>query len=72
MGAEAMSPQTVLVHGVVLALLAGSLPGCSVSPERQEALRRAWAEGEAERAQECQRHGFRYTAGVCSGPGGGP
>jgi len=67
-----MSPQAVLVHGVVLALLAGSLSGCSVSPERQGALRRAWEEGEAERAQECQWHGFRYTAGVCTGPGGGP
>jgi hypothetical protein len=58
---------------VMVALLAaGILSGCSVSPERQEALRRAWAEGEAERAQECRRHGFPYTAGVCTGPGGGP
>jgi len=57
---------------MVALLLAVVLSGCSVSPERQEALRRAWAEGEAERAQDCQRHGFRYTAGVCHGPGGGP
>jgi hypothetical protein len=67
-----MRSQIVLVHGIVLALLAGSLSGCSVSPERQEALRRAWEAGEAERAQACQQHGFRYTAGVCSVPGGGP
>jgi hypothetical protein len=59
-------------EAMVALLLAGTLSGCSISPERQEALRRAWAEGEAEQAQECQRHGFRYTAGVCTGAGGGP
>jgi hypothetical protein len=64
--------RAVACEAMVALLLAGTLPGCSISPERQEALRRAWAEGEAEQAQDCQRHGFRYTAGVCTGAGGGP
>ena len=63
--------RTALCEAVVALLLAGILHGC-YSPAQQEALRRAWAEGEAQRAQECQRHGFRYTAGVCTTPGGGP
>ena len=63
--------RTVLCEAMLAVLLAGILQGC-YSPAEQEALRRAWAEGEAERAQECQRHGFRYTAGVCTGGGGGP
>src|ERR1700730_4612 len=67
-----LAVRVVACEAMVALLLAGILSGCSVSPERQEALRRAWAEGEAEQAQECQRHGFRYTAGVCTGPGGGP
>jgi hypothetical protein len=64
--------RVVLSEAMVALLLAGILSGYSVSPEREEALRRAWADGEAERAQECQRHGFRYVAGVCTGAGGGP
>lgn len=62
----------VSTSGMFALALTGILSGCSLSPERKEALQRAWDEGEAERARECQRHGFRYTAGVCSTPGGGP
>ncbi len=64
--------RAILCETMVALLLVGLLSGCSVSPEWQEALHRAWAEGEAERAQDCQRHGLRYTAGVCTGGGGGP
>jgi hypothetical protein len=70
LGAAAMSPQAVLVHGVVFALLAGILPGCSVSPAEQDAIRRAWAERDAERAQECHRHNLGFVAGGCASPGG--
>jgi uncharacterized protein (DUF58 family) len=52
---------------ILLSLLAGlTLGGCSVSPERQQEIQRAWAEREAEMARECERAGRRYVAGTCS------
>src|SRR5262249_39322746 len=67
-----MTTKLILCEAIIVLLLAGALPGCSISPERQESLRRAWAEGEARQAQDCQRRGLAYTAGVCAGGGGGP
>ena len=61
----------LLGETAIALLLAGILSGC-YSPAQKEALQRAWDAGEAQRAQDCQRHGFRYVAGVCSTPGGGP
>jgi hypothetical protein len=53
--------------GVLLSLLAAlAFWGCSVSPERQQEIQRAWAEREAEMARECERAGRRYVAGTCS------
>ena len=47
------------LRGFLVALLvAGILDGCSISPARQEEIRKAWeeraAERAAERARECQ------------------
>lgn len=56
---------------LVLLLVAGILPACSISPARQEAIRQAWEERDAERARECQRAGRAFVAGGCAG-GGGP
>jgi hypothetical protein len=58
------------LRGFLIGLLvAGILQGCSISPARQEEIRKAWeerdAERAAERARECQ------LAGHC-GSGGGP
>jgi ABC transporter substrate binding protein len=52
-------------------LVAGILPGCSISPAQQDAIRRAWEERDAERARECERMGRGFVAGGCTG-GGGP
>ncbi len=52
------------------AVLVGVLPGCATTPEEQEAIRKAWAEREAERARECRRNGVGYAAGGCVA--GGP
>ena len=52
-------------------LLFGILPGCSISPARQEAIRQAWEERDAERARECYRVGRAFAGGGCSA-GGGP
>ena len=62
--------RTVLA-AVLGALVAGSLPACSVSPARVEQIRQAWDERDAERARECERAGRRFVAGACGG-GGGP
>ena len=48
-----------------------ALQGCSISPARQEAIRQAWEERDAERALECRRQGRGYVNGGCTG-GGGP
>lgn len=52
-------------------LMVGALHGCSMSPVQQEAIRQAWEERDAERAQECRRAGRGFLAGGCTG-GGGP
>ena len=49
-------------------LVAGILLGCSISPAEQDAIRRAWAERDAERARECYRHGVGFAAGGCTSP----
>jgi len=60
-----------VVRATIAALpLVGILTGCAVSPAEQEAIRRAWAERDAERAQECHRHNLGFVAGGCVGPGG--
>jgi len=46
-------------------LIARILQDCSISAARQEEIRKAWEERDAERARECQ------LAGHCGG-GGGP
>ena len=58
---------TVLT-GILWAIL---LQGCSLSPERQDAIRRPWDARDAERAEECYRKGRGVVAGGCTG-GGGP
>ncbi len=55
---------------LITVLVASALPACSVSPAQQEAIQRAWAERDAERAQECLRRGLRIVAGNCTGNGG--
>ena len=50
---------------LVVLLLAGILPGCSISPDQQEAIRQAWAERDAERARECERVRGFIVAGSC-------
>jgi|SRR3984893_9908705 hypothetical protein len=65
-----LAVQAVACEAMVALLLAGILSGCSLSPERQEALRRAWAERDAEQAQECHRHNLGFVAGGCTSPGG--
>lgn len=52
-------------------VLVGALPACSISPAEQDAIRRAWADRDAERARECHRAGRGFVAGGCAG-GGGP
>jgi hypothetical protein len=51
-------------------LLAAACIGCTVSPEQQAAIRKAWAERDAQRAAECRRNGVGFAAGGCvaSGP----
>ena len=48
-------------------LVAGILDGCSISPARQEEIRKAWeerdAERAAERARECQLAGHCGSGG---------
>ena len=55
---------------LILAILLSVLPGCAVSPEQQEAIRKAWAERDAERAQECAQRSGRWVAGGCVFGGG--
>ncbi len=53
---------SVVVIGV---LSAGISLGCAVAPAEQEAIRRAWAERDAERARECHQAGAGFAAGGC-------
>ena len=62
----AMRPTSMAILAL---LLTGFLQGC-YSPAEQEAIRRAWAERDAERAAECYRHGLGFVAGGCRGSGG--
>ena len=50
---------------VVGVLLAATTPGCATSPARQEAIREAWAERDAERDRECRRVNGFLVAGSC-------
>ncbi len=50
-------------------LLIGALAGCATSPADQEAIRKAWAARDAERAAECARNGVGFAAGGCLGKG---
>jgi hypothetical protein len=45
-------------------LVAGILHGCSISPARQEEIRKAWEERDSERAAERAR--VCHLAGHCS------
>jgi hypothetical protein len=49
-------------------LLIGGLAGCATTPAEQEAIRKAWAARDAERAAECWRNGVGFAAGGCVGP----
>jgi hypothetical protein len=61
-----------VLPGILIGLLtAGALQACSISPAEQDAIRRAWADRDAERARECHRAGRGFVAGACTG-GGGP
>jgi hypothetical protein len=51
-------------------LLTGALTGCSTTPAEQEAIRKAWAVRDAERAAACRRNGVGFAAGGCVA--GGP
>jgi hypothetical protein len=55
---------------VVALLLTGILAGCYYSLAEEEAIDRAWAERDTERAQECYRHNLGFVAGGCRGTGG--
>jgi DNA-binding GntR family transcriptional regulator len=60
-----------LVLAVLLGLvLAGVLSGCSVTPAQREAIRKAWADRDAERAADCYRNHVGFAAGGCVSPGG--
>jgi hypothetical protein len=62
------------VKSLALAAVCGSLvavlSGCASSPADQDAIRKAWAARDAERAAECQRNGLGYANGGCLGRGG--
>ena len=60
--------RTAVLSGI---FLVGALQGCAVSPAQQEAIRQAWEEKDAQRAEECRRAGRGFVAGGCGG-GGGP
>jgi hypothetical protein len=55
---------------VVALLLTGILAGCYYSLAEEEAIDRAWAERDTERAQECYRHNLGFVAGGGRGTGG--
>jgi hypothetical protein len=60
-----------LALAALLALaLAGALPGCSTTPAEREAIRKAWADHDAEIAAECHRNRMGFAAGGCLSPGG--
>ena len=65
--AEASSYLGALSALLVGLLVAGTLQGCSISPARQEEIRKAWeerdAERAAERARECQLAGHCGSGG---------
>lgn len=63
-----MKPLT-LAAALVLTSLA-PLAGCATTPETNEAIRKAWADRDAERAAECRRNGLGYANGGCLGRGG--
>ena len=50
--------------------LAAALPACSTTPAEREAITKAWAARDAERAAECRRNRMGFAAGGCLSPGG--
>lgn len=60
-----MTSARLATAAIVGALLVGSAPGCFTSPARQEAIRQAWAERDAERDRECRRVNGFLVAGSC-------
>ena len=61
---------TRLVLPVVAAVT--TLAACSYTPAQREAIERAWAERDEERARECAQRGLGYrSGGGCTG-GGAP
>lgn len=62
------------MKSLALAAVCGSLvavlSGCMTTPETNAAIRKAWAERDAERAAECRRNGLGYANGGCLGRGG--
>jgi hypothetical protein len=65
------APRYLRAALLVGALLASSTFGCAMSPADRAATERAWAERDAERAQECMRRGLGFAAGGCIRLGGG-
>ena len=50
-----------ILPGILAGILwAAILPGCSISPAQQDAIRQAWEERDAERARECARVGVYH------------
>jgi len=70
-----MNPRRGRVGHLARAMLAmilagGFVPGCSVTQADRDAATKAWAERDAQRAQECQRNRGRWVAGACIYGGG--
>ena len=60
-----MTSTRLAAAAIVGVLLAGTTPGCSTSSARQEEIRQAWAERDAERDRECRRVNGFLVNGSC-------